>query len=145
MAAVTICSDFGPPSKTKSATVSPSIYYEVMGPDAMILVFWMLSFKPTFSLSSLGKSIWPTHSTEVKIIDRVEGGGIGEGGGGFTCWAPSSTRSVCLGPQASVWMSVRFSHLCVGLMGHSRPSALLSGTQVQTQDTEIHLLGALET
>ena len=24
----------------------------VMGPDAMILVFWMLSFKPTFSLSS---------------------------------------------------------------------------------------------
>ena len=25
---------------------------EVMGLDAMILVFWMLSFKPTFSLSS---------------------------------------------------------------------------------------------
>ena len=24
-----------------------------MGPDAMVLVFWMLSFKPTFSLSSL--------------------------------------------------------------------------------------------
>ena len=23
-----------------------------MGPDAMILAFWMLSFKPTFSLSS---------------------------------------------------------------------------------------------
>ena len=23
-----------------------------MGPDAMILVFWMLSFKPTFLLSS---------------------------------------------------------------------------------------------
>ena len=34
--------------KTKSATVSPSICYEVMGPDAMILVFWMLRFKPTF-------------------------------------------------------------------------------------------------
>ena len=27
------------------------ISHEVMGPDAMILVFWMLSFKPTFSLS----------------------------------------------------------------------------------------------
>ena len=40
------------PQKIKSATVSPSICYEVMGPDAMILVFWMLSFKPTFSLSS---------------------------------------------------------------------------------------------
>ena len=42
------------PKKIKSVTVSivsPSICYEVMGPDAMILVFWMLSFKPTFSLS----------------------------------------------------------------------------------------------
>ena len=34
------------------STVSPSISHEVMGPDAMILVFWMLSFQPTFSLSS---------------------------------------------------------------------------------------------
>ena len=43
------------PPKIKSLTVSivsPSICYEVMGPDAMILVFWMLSFKPNFSLSS---------------------------------------------------------------------------------------------
>ena len=29
-----------------------STCHEVMGLDAMILVFWMLSFKPTFSLSS---------------------------------------------------------------------------------------------
>ena len=52
MAAVTICSDFGA-QKIKSdtvPTVSPSISHEVMGPDAMIFVFWMLSFKPTFSL-----------------------------------------------------------------------------------------------
>ena len=43
------------PRKIKSdtvPTVSPSISYKVMGPDAMILVFRMLSFKPTFSLSS---------------------------------------------------------------------------------------------
>ena len=40
------------PQKIKSDTVSPSISHEVMGLDAMILVFWMLSFKPTFSLSS---------------------------------------------------------------------------------------------
>ena len=33
-------------------TFTPSICHEVMGPDAMILVFWMLSFKPAFSLSS---------------------------------------------------------------------------------------------
>ena len=43
------------PRKIKSATVytvSPSISHEVMWPDAMIIVFWMLSFKPAFSLSS---------------------------------------------------------------------------------------------
>ena len=42
------------PQRTKSLTifVSPSICHEMLGPDAMILVFWMLSFKPTFSLSS---------------------------------------------------------------------------------------------
>ena len=40
------------PKKIKSATVptvSPSICHEVMEPDAMILVFWTLSFKPAFS------------------------------------------------------------------------------------------------
>ena len=43
------------PKKIKSVTVSivsPSICHEVMGPDAMIFDFWMLSFKPAFSLSS---------------------------------------------------------------------------------------------
>ena len=43
------------PKKMKSATVSivsPSICHEMMGPDTMILVFRMLSFKPAFSLSS---------------------------------------------------------------------------------------------
>ena len=30
------------------STVSPSISHEVMGPDAVIFIFWMLSFKPTF-------------------------------------------------------------------------------------------------
>ena len=42
------------PKKIKSVTVSilpPSICHEVMGLDAMILVFWVLSFKPPFSLS----------------------------------------------------------------------------------------------
>ena len=48
------------PRKIKSdtvSTVSPSIFHEVMGPDAMIFVFWMLSFKPlnlpSFDLNSL--------------------------------------------------------------------------------------------
>ena len=55
MAAVTICSDFGAPPQKKSdtvSTVSPSIYHEVMGLDAMIFIFWMLTFKPAFSFSS---------------------------------------------------------------------------------------------
>ena len=41
------------PKKVKFVTisiVSPSICHEVVGPDAMILVFWMLSFKPVLSL-----------------------------------------------------------------------------------------------
>ena len=43
------------PKKIKSVTVSivsPSIFHEVMRPDAKILVFWKLSFKTAFSLSS---------------------------------------------------------------------------------------------
>ena len=39
------------PRKIKPLTVSivsPSICHEVMGPDAMILVFWMFYFNPTF-------------------------------------------------------------------------------------------------
>ena len=52
MAAVTICSDFGA-QKNKVwhyFHFFPSICHEVMGLDAIILVFWMLSFKSAFSL-----------------------------------------------------------------------------------------------
>ena len=44
------------PRKIKSVTVSTvslSICHKVIGPDAMILVFWILSFKPTFLIFSL--------------------------------------------------------------------------------------------
>ena len=44
------------PPKIKSvtvSTVSASIHHEGMGLDAMIFIFWMLSFKPAFSLSTL--------------------------------------------------------------------------------------------
>ena len=43
------------PKKRKSVAVSivfPSIYHEMMEPDAMIFVCWMLSFKAAFSLFS---------------------------------------------------------------------------------------------
>jgi len=79
------------PRKIKSATVStvsPSISHEVMGPGTMILVFWMLSFKPTFSLcpftfikrvfsSSSLSAIWVVSSAYLRllifrIIDRIK-------------------------------------------------------------------------
>ena len=60
------------PRKMKSDTVYTfllSICHEVIGPDAMILVFWMLSFKPDFSLplspSSRG-SLVPLHFLPLK-------------------------------------------------------------------------------
>ena len=53
------------PKKIKSASIfSPSICHEVKGPYAMILVFWMLSFKPVFysPLSPLSRgSLVPLH------------------------------------------------------------------------------------
>ena len=47
-------SDFGAPQNKVCHCFHcfPSICPEVMEPNAMILVFWMLSFKPSFSLSS---------------------------------------------------------------------------------------------
>ena len=47
------------PPKNKA---SPSICHQVMGPDVMIFVFWMLSFKPTFSLSSFIKRLFSSSS-----------------------------------------------------------------------------------
>ena len=54
MATVTTCNDFGAQENNicHCFHFSPSICHDLMGPDAMIFVFWMLSFKPSFSLSS---------------------------------------------------------------------------------------------
>ena len=54
MAAVTICSDFGAQENKVLSLFPffPPIGHKVMGLDSIILVFWMLSFKPSFSLSS---------------------------------------------------------------------------------------------
>ena len=46
MAAVTICSDFGDPkNKVCHCFYCSSTSHEMMGPDAMIFVFWMFNFK----------------------------------------------------------------------------------------------------
>ena len=53
--AVTICSDFGAQEKKVCHCFHiffPSICHAVMELDDIFLVFWMLSFKPAFSLSS---------------------------------------------------------------------------------------------
>ena len=54
MAAVTIYSDFGAPQNKVCLCFHsfPIYFHEMMRPDAMILVFCVLSFKPNYSLSS---------------------------------------------------------------------------------------------
>ena len=54
MAAVTVCSDFGTPKNSLSLfRVFPHLFaLKWWDQMPMILVFWMLSFKPVFSLSS---------------------------------------------------------------------------------------------
>ena len=64
------------PPKIKSvivSIVSPFICYEVMGLDAMILVFWMLNFKPTFSLSSLSfiKRLFSSSLSAIRMVSSV--------------------------------------------------------------------------
>ena len=65
------------PKKIKSVTVSifsPSVCHEVMGPDATILVFWILSFKPTFSLSSFTfiKRLFSSSSlTAIRVVSSA--------------------------------------------------------------------------
>ena len=60
--------------KIKSVTVSivfPSIFHEMMGPDALIFVFWMLSFKPAFSLYSFTLMKWLLSSSSLLAIRVV--------------------------------------------------------------------------
>ena len=51
------------------STVSPSISHEVLGPDAMILVFWILSFKPTSSLFTFTKRLYISSSlSAIRVV-----------------------------------------------------------------------------
>ena len=61
------------PPKVRSLTVyivSPSICHEVMGLDVVTLVFWMFSFKPTFSLSSFTciKRLFSSSSLSARMV-----------------------------------------------------------------------------
>ena len=64
------------PPKIKSPTVStvfPSICHEVIGWDTTILVFWMLSFKPTFSLSSFTsiKRLFSSSLSAIRVVSSA--------------------------------------------------------------------------
>ena len=51
--------------------VSPSTCHAVMGPDTMILIFWMLSFKPAFSLCSFTFIKWLFSSSSLSALRVV--------------------------------------------------------------------------
>ena len=75
MAAVTICSDFGALQNKVSHYFHcfPSICHEVMGTDAMISVFWILRFKPTFSLSSFTfiKRLFSSWLSAIRVVSSA--------------------------------------------------------------------------
>ena len=64
------------PKKIRSvtvSTVSPSICHWVMGLDAMILVFWLLSFQPAFSLSSFTfiKRLFSSWLSAIRVVSSA--------------------------------------------------------------------------
>jgi len=75
VASVTICSGFGAPKiKVSHCFHCFPVWHEVMGPDAIILVVWMLSFKPVFSLSSFTFSKRLFSSSSLSAIRVVSSG-----------------------------------------------------------------------
>ena len=95
-----------------------------MGPDAMILVFWMLSFKPTFhspiSLSSRGLDTTELNWTE---LYQVEGGSSQPrdltqlsciAGGFFTTWATRKAPNI----YSYIYQFSSAAQLCPTLCNH---------------------------
>ena len=64
---------WSPQYKNMVSIVSPSIYHEVMGTDAMILVLWMLSFKPIFSISffTFNKRLFSSSSLSIRVVSSA--------------------------------------------------------------------------
>ena len=53
------------------STFSPSICHEVMGLDAMILMCWMLSFNPSFSLSFIKKLFSSSLLSAIRVVSSA--------------------------------------------------------------------------
>ena len=60
-------------SRTRLSDWNEMNWTELMGPDAMILVFWMLSFKPTFSLSSFTfiKRLFSSSLCAIRVVSSA--------------------------------------------------------------------------
>ena len=96
------------PPKIKSATAStfpPSICHEVMRQDTMILVFWVLIFKPTFSLYSFTLSKRLSDAAAAKLLqssltlcNAIDGS------------PPSSTVLGILQAGTLEWVAISFSN-----------------------------------
>ena len=71
---VTVYSDFGAPqNKISHCFHCFPIYFchEVMRPDAMILVSQMLSFKPTYSVSSFIKRLFSSLLSAIRVVSSA--------------------------------------------------------------------------
>ena len=63
------------PKKIKSVTVStffPPVCHEVMGPDAMILAFQMLSFKSAFFFNSMNKPCYEVLANVMRQRNKMK-------------------------------------------------------------------------
>ena len=73
MAAVTICSDFGAQENKVCHCFHffPICHEVARGLDAMILDFWMLNFKPAFSLSSFKRLFSSSSLSAIRVISSA--------------------------------------------------------------------------
>ena len=88
-----------------TSTFPPSICHEVMRQDTMILVFWVLIFKPTFSLYSFTLSKRLSDAAAAKLLqssltlcDAIDGS------------PPSSTVPRILKARTLEWVAISFSN-----------------------------------
>ena len=105
------------------STVSPSISHGVMGPDARILVFWMLSFNLTFSLSYFTVIKRLFSSSMLSSIKVVHGRREWQTTPVFLPWE-----------QWTVWKGKKIGHWKMNSPGLLAPNMLLEKTREITPE-----------
>ena len=97
------------PKKIKSLTVSivsPSVCHEVMGQDVMISVFWMLGFKPVFSLSSFSFIKMFFSSSSLSAIRMVSSAYLR-----LLIFLPEILIPACASSRRRQWHPLQYSRL----------------------------------